>query len=87
MQVFSKRNGFQYVENCLDRLGMQPQLVRKLILVLKNIEDLLTGVHAATVLSETCHSIPQNLPDEDALAQLLYAYLVQWLGEWVWLGA
>ena len=82
MQVFSKLNGFQYVEECLNRLGMQQWLIRKLILILKNIRDLLTGVSAAAVLSETCCSkVPQNLPNEDSLAQLLYAYLVQWLGE------
>ncbi len=70
------------MEDCLDKLGMPQLLVRQLTLVLKTIRDLITGIQAATALSETCRTkVPQNLPDEDSLAQLLYAYLVQWLGE------
>lgn len=81
MQVFSKQNGFQYVENCLDRLGMQQSLIRNLIVVLKKIQDLLTGMRAGTVLSEVCRRPPRDLPSTDSLAQLLYAYVVQWVGK------
>ena len=84
LQVFSEQNGFQYVEEHASKLGMHQGLVRQLSLVLKNIKDLLAGVQVATVLGETCGSkLPAQLPSGEALAELLYAYLVQWLGKWV----
>ena len=70
------------MEDILSKLGMQRDLIRQLCLILKNIQDLLMGVQAGTVLGETCRTkLPETLPVENSLAQLLYVYLVQWIGE------
>lgn len=50
--------------------------------VLSAVQDLLTGKKAAQVLGNIgITRLPNDLPSENSLVQLLYAYLVQWVGE------
>lgn len=77
-----QQNGVKYVETCLTKLGMEPWLLRQVCLVLGSIQDLLTGASSSEVLKDVhILQLPNPIPSEEALAQLLYAYLVHWIGK------
>ena len=83
MQVFQNPNGFNYVKSCLIKLGMEVGELQQVFLVLSAIQNLLTGARTAQTLSNIgVTKLPDNLPAEDSLVQLLYAYLVQWIGKY-----
>ncbi len=83
VQVFQQRNGSSHVESFLKRLGMDPGLVQQVSTVLGVIYDLLNGTKAAHGLSGIGVAKLSVDLREDSLGQLLYAYLVQWIGEQV----
>ena len=71
------------MESSLVKLGMEPRLVQQVGIVLSVAHDLLL---AETRTAQALGSIglaklPSELPSENSLVQLLYAYLVQWIGE------
>ena len=80
--MFCQRDGLKLVESCLNKLGMKAELVQEVVLVLGVIHDLLVAKqNAAQALgilgvSKMCGT----LPSENSLLQLLYPYLVQWIG-------
>lgn len=82
MQVFRDPNGFNHVKSCLFKLGMDPGQLQQVCLVLKTIQELLTKTTTAQALSNmSVTKLPNDLPAENSLVQLLYAYLVQWIGK------
>lgn len=84
MQVFQQKNGLVYVKSCLAKLGMEPALVQEVNLLLSVIGDLLSGTIAAQALSNIgILKFPDDVPSEQSLVQILYAYLVQWIGKLV----
>lgn len=84
VQVFYQKDGVKHVETCLTKLGMQSWLVRQVNMVFGCIQDLLTGVDVTQVMRNmTKKDTSDLLPSNSSLAQLLYAYLVQWIGEMV----
>lgn len=81
MQVFHQKDGLKHAGSCLLKLGMEPGLVQQVSCVLSAIQKLLTGSKAAQVLSSVgIAELPSGLLNENCLVQLLYAYLVQWIG-------
>lgn len=70
------------METCLKELGMEPGLAEQAILVLGIINGLLTGADMAHILGDVqITNLHGHLPSEHSLAQILYAYFVQWIGE------
>ena len=71
------------MQSCLTKLAMEPGLVKQVSLVLNIVHDLvIAGKTSAQALG--CLGITKlcgNLPTENCLLQLLYAYLVQWIGK------
>lgn len=82
MQVFRNPNGFSYVKSRLIKLGMEVGQLQQVFVVLSAIQDLLAGARTIQTLSNIgVTKLPDNVPSEDSLVQLLYAYLVQWIGK------
>ena len=72
------------MESSLVKLGMEPRLVQQVCMVLSVAQDLLLAesTRAAQALGNIgVAKLPSELPSENSLVQLLYAYLVQWIGE------
>jgi hypothetical protein len=84
MQVFCDPNGFDRVKSCLTKLGMDQGHLEQVSLVLTAIRDLLSGTRSTQALrSIGISKLPSEIPSENSLVHLLYAYLVQWIGECV----
>lgn len=81
MQVFRQRNGVRLVEKYLTKLGMGTSVIGDVCSVLAIISDLLNGVGITKALHTVNISNLSYMVSEISLAHLLYAYLVQWIGE------
>jgi len=81
-KVLYELNGIKHVEGILNRLGMPQELSKAVGVILVLVNRLLTSGDVAQILGEL-HinpNLPSLLPSEDGVVQLLYAYLVQWIG-------
>lgn len=81
-QVFHQQNGIEYVETCLTKLGMEPWLLRQVCSVFGIVRALLSGSSVTEVLREVhVKQLSCPAPSEQTLAELLYSYLVHWIGK------
>lgn len=60
---------------------MDPWILRQVCLIFNLIQDLLSGANVTDVLNSINVVNLPTLPSVESLMQLLYAYLVRWIGE------
>ena len=80
LQVF-RENGIQLVSGVLQKLGLSSCLVGEVGLLLKVVAALIAGRDVVEAMAGLGVNVSPHL-NTHKLSQLLYSYLVHWIGKW-----